>query len=410
MTCVGKLYIAGGQIQNAHPSGNKHTGFVIFTKLFICLCENIVHRHAAFRKVFNNGLGGHHKHGRRNSLAGNISGKKRHRGITELIEIVEVAAHFLRRDHLRIDAIGFIVREVGGKCRKLNLFCVFQLLVDSGSSFCNIAFKCRNSRVDIIGQRGELFIGANINSNIQITLGDPTQGIIDFLQVVNDHPFDQYVNKYKQSGKDKHLHENTCQHRGIPHKHSLRNRHGSQQAISLNELEHIHILCAQITDAVHNICAIQRSSCFSLQHLLGRNNADGRDMLACISVIDHHAKLLIQHRNKATRAYMAVFGDIDHKGIEHLMELLRIVAHLKKAAICKPYRCIFSPHRFVLASGRILLHKGILHLQHIHKFFGLCLAVHIVVVDNIFLCGIDDHAFVINNIDFLNIVFFRKIT
>ena len=131
-------------------------------------------------------------------------------------------------------------------------------------------------------------------------------------------------------------------------------------------------------------------------------------MLTCVSIIDHHAELFIQNRNKAVGTHMAVFGDINDILVEHLMELLRIVAHLNEAAARKIHSRVFSPHRFILASGGILLYKRILNFQRIHKFFGLGFAVHVIAVDHIRLCGICDDAIGINNIDFFDVVFLSK--
>ena len=131
-------------------------------------------------------------------------------------------------------------------------------------------------------------------------------------------------------------------------------------------------------------------------------------MLTCVSIIDHHAELFIQNRNKAVGTHMAVFGNINDILIEHLMELLRIVAHLNEAAARKIHSRVFSPHRFILASGGILLYKGILNFQRIHKFLGLGFAVHVIAVDHICFCGICDDAIGIHNIDFYDVVFLSK--
>ena len=178
---IGKLHLAGGQIQNAHPGGNEHAGFIVFAQLFVGLRKDLIHRQASFRQILNNGFGGHHKHRRRDSLAGNICRQESNGCIAKLIEIVEIAADLLGRDHLGINAVVFILGEVGGQSRQLDLLGILKLLVDACRRLCDIALQRGYRRVDIVRQGGELLIGANIHRHIQIALGDPAQGVVYLL-------------------------------------------------------------------------------------------------------------------------------------------------------------------------------------------------------------------------------------
>ena len=181
MTGIGKLHVACSQIQNAHPSGNKHTRFVIFAKLFICFCENIVNRHTAFCQVLDDSFSGHHKHSSWNSFARYVCSKESHGCIIQLIEIVEVATDFFCGNHFGINAILLIFGEVGGQGGKLNLLCIFQFLIDAGRCLSDISFQRGDGGIDIIGQGCELSIRANVNNCIQIALCNLCKGVVDFL-------------------------------------------------------------------------------------------------------------------------------------------------------------------------------------------------------------------------------------
>ena len=88
MSCVCELKPSRFEIQNTHPSGNEHIRLVVFTKLFVCLRENLVDGDPALRQILDDRFRRHHEHCRGNTLARNVCGKKRNLGIAELIEIV----------------------------------------------------------------------------------------------------------------------------------------------------------------------------------------------------------------------------------------------------------------------------------------------------------------------------------
>ena len=141
---ISKLYISRSQIQNSHPCSNEHSRFIIFAKLFVSLCENLIYSHASFRKVFDDCFSCHHKHRCRYSLARNIRRQKCYPCIANLIEIVEVTADFFGCDHLCVDTIIIAIREAGRKYRKLNLLSIFQFIINTSCCFSNIPFERGN--------------------------------------------------------------------------------------------------------------------------------------------------------------------------------------------------------------------------------------------------------------------------
>ena len=152
MTCICKLQISGGEVQNTHPRGNKHTRFIIFAKLFVCFSENIVYSHTAFSEVLDNSFCCHHKHSRGNSLSRNVCCKECNCCIIKLVEVVEIASDLLCCNHLCIDVVVLIFGEVCGECRELNLFRIFKFFIDASCSLCNITLESGNGRVNIIRQ------------------------------------------------------------------------------------------------------------------------------------------------------------------------------------------------------------------------------------------------------------------
>ena len=253
MTGIGKLYISGSQIQNAHPRGNKHTRLIVFTELLVCLCENIVYRHTAFRQILKDGFGGHHKHSGGDSLAGNIGGQKCHRGIAQLIKIIEIAAHLFCGDHLGIDAVIIAAGEVGGKCGKLDLLGIFQFLVNTRRRLRNIPLQRGDGSVDIIRQRGKLLVGAHIHRNAQVSLRDPRKGIVDFFQVIDDNALDEDVDKHEQRCENKHLHKNAGIEGRVAHKHGFLLRHSRNDAVAFHVFENIGVPTANKDQAAADI-------------------------------------------------------------------------------------------------------------------------------------------------------------
>ena len=132
-------------------------------------------------------------------------------------------------------------------------------------------------------------------------------------------------------------------------------------------------------------------------------------MQPCIVIIDDQAEAIVADGNEAICTDMTVLRHIHHKLVEHLMELLRVIAHLDKPAFGQIHSGIFPPHGFILATGAICLHKGRLNLQRIHKGLGLGLAVHIIAVDDVHLCGVDDQTAGVHDVDFLDAIFFGQV-
>ena len=386
MTGVGELQLAALQIQNAHPRGDEHTGLVVFTQLFVGLGEDLVHGHTALRQILDDGLGRHHEHGRGDSLARNVGGQERHRLIVQLVEVVEISADLLGRDHLGEDLVFLALGEVGGEGGELDLLGVLQLLVDAGGGLRDVPFQGRHRRVDVVRQGGKLLTGAHVHGHVQVSLGDPSEGIVDALQVVDNDPLDEYVDEYEQRGEDDHLHEYAGVQGCVTHEHGFRLGHGSDDAVALNELEYVHIRFAEVGLTVHNIRIVQLRRMLPFLHFRGGVNADGGNGYPRVFVVDDDGQGLVQNRDEAARAHVTVLGDVHHELIQHGVELLGIVADLDEAAAREIDGGVLSPHRAVLASGTVLLYEGILCQQRVHELPRLLLALHIV-ADAVILGG-----------------------
>ena len=141
MTCICKAELSCRNVKFTYPGGNKHTRFVVFAKLLVGKSEDFIDGKPSFRKVFYDCFCGHHKHCGRDSLARNIGGKEKDRVIVKRIEIVEISADLFRRNHLRKNGIIFRIGENRRQSRKLNLLCIFKLLINPCGCLCYILFK-----------------------------------------------------------------------------------------------------------------------------------------------------------------------------------------------------------------------------------------------------------------------------
>ena len=153
VTCVGKEYLAGLYVQNTHPSGNEHTCIVTFAELFICNGEHLLNAHARLGTALYDGLGLHHKHCRRDTLAGYVCHQECKVVIVNKIEIVEVAADLFCRVHRGVDFKFFSIGirgENARQCGMLNRFCKGKLCIYAFLRFLDVTLQGIDRCVDIV--------------------------------------------------------------------------------------------------------------------------------------------------------------------------------------------------------------------------------------------------------------------
>ena len=134
MPCVDKFQLSGGQRQKSHAGRDKHSLLIALAELVVGIHEHLLQTLASPGVIVDQGLGNHHKQGRRNTLSGHV---RDHHGQMVLIhqeKVVEIPSNLLGRVHGRVDIELRLVREGRedpGQHIRLNLGGHVQLRADS---------------------------------------------------------------------------------------------------------------------------------------------------------------------------------------------------------------------------------------------------------------------------------------
>lgn len=72
MSGIGAINASAAQLQNSHPGGDEHAGFITSTNLSVSLLDNFTGAMASGSQIVQQGFAGHHEKRSRNTFAGDI--------------------------------------------------------------------------------------------------------------------------------------------------------------------------------------------------------------------------------------------------------------------------------------------------------------------------------------------------